>query len=172
MARKVYRTSQGKSIDLGALQLQNETVRAVGNMGVNARGDIVNPQNVTVETKNQTVGRQYKKQVRSNVTDEMPPVSKTKQQKVQASAGTKIEKVKTEKVAKEVDEIIPEVEEVVVVVESEPVIEPVAEPAPVAKSEPTLSGLAGAIAKAKSVKQEPMKTPRQLRQQASGVKKI
>lgn len=174
MAKRVYRTSQGKSIDLGALQLQNETVRAVGNMGVNARGDVVNPQNVTVETKNQKVGRQYKKQVRNNVTDEMPPVSKTKQQKAQAPAGkkvekTKVEKPKVEKVAKEVDEIIPAVEEVV---ESEPVIEPVTEPAPVAKSEPTLSGLAGAIAKAKSVKQEPMKTPRQLRQEASGVKKI
>ena len=130
MAKRVYRTSQGKSIDLGALQLQNETVRAVGNMGVNARGDVVNPQNVTVETKNQKVGRQYKKQVRNNVTDEMPPVSKTKQQKVQAPAGKKVEKTKAEKVATEVDEIIPAVEEVV---ESEPMVEPVTEPAPVAK---------------------------------------
>ena len=172
MARRVYRTSQGKSIDLGALQLQNETVRAVGNMGVNARGDVVNPQNVTVETKNQKVGRQYKKQVRNNVTDEMPPVSKSKQQKVQEPTGKKVEKtesakpktekVKAEKVVEEVVEtVIPEVE-----------IEPVVQPEPVTKSEPALSGLAGAIAKAKSVKQEPMKTPRQLRQEASGVKKI
>ena len=37
--RRTYRSSQGKSIDLGTLLLQNETVRAVGNMGVNARGD-------------------------------------------------------------------------------------------------------------------------------------
>ena len=32
---KMYRSSQGKGIDLGALLLQNETVRAVGNMNVN-----------------------------------------------------------------------------------------------------------------------------------------
>jgi hypothetical protein len=37
--RRTYRTSQGKTVDLGALLLQNENVRAVGNMGVNARGD-------------------------------------------------------------------------------------------------------------------------------------
>ena len=36
---KIYRSSQGKGIDLGALLLRNETVRAVGNMNVNARGD-------------------------------------------------------------------------------------------------------------------------------------
>ena len=169
MAKRVYRTSQGKSIDLGALQLQNETVRAVGNMGVNARGDVVSPQNVTVETKNQKVGRQYKKQVRSNVIDEMPPVSKNKKQIV-------------EPVPAKVEEIIPAVEEKVTEPETnaetiteptvEQPVEPVSAPEPVTKSEPALSGLAGAIAKAKSVKQEPMKTPRQLRQEAKGVKKI
>ena len=172
MAKRVYRTSQGKSIDLGALQLQNETVRAVGNMGVNARGDVVNPQNVTVETKNQKVGRQYKKQVRNNVTDEMPPVSKSKQQKVQEPAGKKVEKTKSAKPKTEKVKAEKVVEEVVETVIPEVEIEPVTQPEPVTKSEPALSGLAGAIAKAKSVKQEPMKTPRQLRQEASGVKKI
>ena len=45
MTRKVYRTANGKMVDLGALQLQNENVRAVGNMGVNARGDIIDSGN-------------------------------------------------------------------------------------------------------------------------------
>jgi predicted amidohydrolase len=39
MSKKIYKTAQGKIVDLGALQVQNETVRAVGNMNVNARGD-------------------------------------------------------------------------------------------------------------------------------------
>lgn len=62
MTKKVYRTAQGKIVDLGALQLQNESVKAVGNMGVNARGDRVNAKNKPVDTKNNQVNRSYSKQ--------------------------------------------------------------------------------------------------------------
>lgn len=72
MTKKVYRTAQGKLVDLGALQLQNEHVRAVGNMNVNARGDVIDGNNRPIDTRNQRVGRQYNKQT-SNVTD--APVS-------------------------------------------------------------------------------------------------
>ena len=43
MTSKVYKSAQGKSVDMGRLQLQNEGVRAVGNMKVNARGDELGP---------------------------------------------------------------------------------------------------------------------------------
>lgn len=66
MTRKVYRTAQGRLIDLGSLQLQNETTRAVGNMGVNARGDILDNQNKPIKSRNQQVNKQYNKQM-SNV---------------------------------------------------------------------------------------------------------
>jgi hypothetical protein len=36
---KMYRTSKGKMIDMDALRLQSEKSTAVGNMGVNGRGD-------------------------------------------------------------------------------------------------------------------------------------
>lgn len=62
MTRKVYRTAQGKLVDLGALLLQNENTRAVGNMSVNARGDIVDSQNKPIDTKARQVSRQYNKQ--------------------------------------------------------------------------------------------------------------
>ena len=39
MAGKTYKTSRGQALDIGSLLLQNENTRAVGNMGVNARGD-------------------------------------------------------------------------------------------------------------------------------------
>jgi len=149
MSKKVYRSAQGKTIDLGALQLQNETVKAVGNMGVNARGDKVNAQNTAIDTRNNSVNRYYKKQTRSNVSDDAVVDSKQSIKKE-----TKIEKRKP-------------VEKVVV---PEPVEAP--EEVAVAKESTPLGGLAGAIAKAKSVKQEPVKTPRQLRQEAAGVKKI
>lgn len=73
MTGKVYRSAQGKMVDLGTLQLQNENTRAVGNMGVNARGDRVNSENKTIDTRNQQVKRQYDKQV--SVTREKPATS-------------------------------------------------------------------------------------------------
>ena len=66
MTKKVYRTAQGKTVDLGALQLQNENVRAVGNMGVNANGDRINAKNQPVDSKNQQVKRSYDKQTKGN----------------------------------------------------------------------------------------------------------
>ena len=39
--RKLYRTMQGKMIDIEKLRGANENVQAVGNMNVNARGDIL-----------------------------------------------------------------------------------------------------------------------------------
>lgn len=67
MAKQVYRTAQGKNIDMRALQLKNEKVKAVGNMGVNARGDLVDSSNKTVTGRNQKVSSQYRKT--TNVSD-------------------------------------------------------------------------------------------------------
>ena len=64
MTQKVYKTATGKTLDMGSLILQNEHVRAVGNMKVNARGDLVDDLNRIVEPKNQEVNRQYNKQVK------------------------------------------------------------------------------------------------------------
>ena len=63
VGKKVYRSSQGKSIDLGALLLQNETVRAVGNMNVNARGDRIDNKGKSIDSKVQQKKRQYNKEI-------------------------------------------------------------------------------------------------------------
>jgi hypothetical protein len=63
MTQKQYRTAQGKLVDLGALQLRNENVRAIGNMPVNSRGDLLDANNKPIDTRNQQVARQYRKQV-------------------------------------------------------------------------------------------------------------
>ena len=39
--RKLYRTMQGKMVDIDKLRAANESTRAVGNMNVNARGDVL-----------------------------------------------------------------------------------------------------------------------------------
>lgn len=69
MTQKQYRTAQGKVVDLGALQLKNENIRAVGNMSVNSRGDILDANNRPIDSRNQQVARQYNKQV-TNVSDD------------------------------------------------------------------------------------------------------
>jgi hypothetical protein len=71
MTREVYRSANGKPVDMGALRLQNEKTRAVGNMRVNARGDEVNENNQIIRTKAEQVKKQYTKQ-----TKEYRPTSK------------------------------------------------------------------------------------------------
>ena len=63
MTQKVYKTANGKTLDMGALMLKNENVRAVGNMKVNARGDIVDDMNNVIDAKTRQVNRQYNKQI-------------------------------------------------------------------------------------------------------------
>lgn len=65
MTQKVYKTAQGKTVDMGRLMVQNEKTRAVGNMKVNARGDIVDDMNNIVSSKPQQVNNQYNKQVQN-----------------------------------------------------------------------------------------------------------
>jgi hypothetical protein len=72
MTKKLYRSAQGKTVDIGTLVLQNENVRAVGNMGVNARGDKINEYNNTIAQRTQQVKKQYDNQVRTNVSDDRP----------------------------------------------------------------------------------------------------
>jgi len=65
MTKQVYRTAQGQNIDMGALRLQNEHVRAVGNMKVNARGDLLDDAGRVIATKPEQVNTQYNKQVQN-----------------------------------------------------------------------------------------------------------
>ena len=156
MTKKVYRSAQGKIVDLGSLILQNENTRAVGNMKVNARGDLLDSQNRPVSTRNQQVAKQYNRQVSTtNVSDQQVVTSRR-----QAEENKPREKKKEKAPAVEAS---PEM--------LEPVLE---QPEPVAPGPTVLpeGGLAAAIAKARQIKQEPLKTPRQQAQEKDGVRKI
>jgi hypothetical protein len=159
MTRKQYRTAQGKIVDLGAIQLQNEHVRAVGNMNVNARGDTIDSKGNTIDSRNRQLNRQYNRQVAAPVSDTPLPSSR-RAARQQAEA----DPVETAPV-----ETAPVIETNAV----DPVVSEASEPAPV--QEATASeggGLAAAIAKARSIKQEPLKTPKQQAQETPGVRKI
>ena len=62
MTTKIYRTARGKQVDIGSLRLQNEHVRAVGNMGVNARGDRIDSQGNVIDPINKQTQRRINKQ--------------------------------------------------------------------------------------------------------------
>ena len=56
---KTYKTARGKIIDIDKVKLANESVTAVGNMKVNARGDKLGPGGQVVAGRNQVMDRVY-----------------------------------------------------------------------------------------------------------------
>lgn len=198
MSVKIYKSAMGRVVDLGALMLENENVRAVGNMNVNARGDTVDGAERVVETRNRQVQKHYKQQV-ANTADVVPAASTQAAKKQQAQQ--KVSKAKIakgtvpsvkEKIVNDsvldvynderlvsnfdkmqdiapVDAEVPEIESMEELAELEAVISEL--PQDTLKSVPR-GGLAAAIAKAQTVKQELLKTPRQAAQSKPGVNKI
>lgn len=141
MTRKIYRTAMGKMVDLGALTLRNENVRAVGNMGVNARGDILDSTNNPIDTRNQQVARQYQRQTTSeaNVINPSRPRHVQRQQRAGSPPAIPAPPEDFE------DDFIKEPEN--------------------STAQSASGGLAAAIARAREVKQQPMKTPREIAQE-------
>jgi hypothetical protein len=151
MTRKVYKTAMGKTVDLGALLLQNENVRAVGNMGVNAAGDLVDGTNRVIDQRNRQVQKQYKRQ--TNVTNSPVATSNVQARKA---------KLEAEQQTSELD-MEPSIDSLITA--------PEPQPEPQITSVPESGGLAAAIARSREVKQELEKTLKQ-RAQEQGVRKI
>jgi len=158
MTRKVYKSAMGKTVDLGALLLQNEQVRAVGNMGVNAAGDLIDSGNNIIDRRNRQVQRQYQRQ--TNVSDHVVPSGTLNARRAkQQQSETTVEETQPETVAEsDLSEIFDQ------------------EPTQSAQQQetnnfPSSGGLAAAIARKREVKQELEKTLRQRRQE-QGMKKI
>jgi len=74
---KNYKTANGQDIDMERLILKNETTRAVGNMNVNARGDVVDSGNKVTSARSAQVNKNYRKQI-GNVAQDTPVVSSKK----------------------------------------------------------------------------------------------
>ena len=145
MTSRTYRTAQGKTVDLGQLILQNENVRAVGNMNVNARGDRLDSSNRVIDSKNQQIQRQHQRQIASNVSDQTVHTSNVHARR-----------------AKQAEQEIA----VAPVEDATP-----ADTTPI-DTAPTGGGLAAAIARSRTVVQEKEKTPRELKQFKPGVNRI
>ena len=57
--KRMYRTMQGRMVDIDKLRATNEDVRAVGNMNVNARGDVLGPGGTITATKEKVIAKYY-----------------------------------------------------------------------------------------------------------------
>jgi hypothetical protein len=53
----------GKEVDMSALRQRNEKTRAIGNMNVNARGDIIDSNGQVINDNNKRVNEYYMKSV-------------------------------------------------------------------------------------------------------------
>ena len=151
MTSKVYRSAQGKSVDLGTIMLQNEHVRAVGNMNVNARGDRLDSNNQVLETKPRQIQRQNARTTNVSATDVHTSSIKARRQAAVVH--------KTEATVAPVATPQPET-----------VTQPPAQDETATGRIPT-GGLAAAIARNREIKQELEKTQRQ-RTKEQGVKRI
>ena len=66
--KRMYRTMQGRMVDIEKLRAANESVQAVGNMNVNARGDVLGAGGKIVTPK-ETVIKKYYEQPKGMVSD-------------------------------------------------------------------------------------------------------
>ena len=57
--KKMYRSMQGKMIDIEKLRAANEGIQAVGNMNVNARGDVLGAGGKVVTPKETIIKKYY-----------------------------------------------------------------------------------------------------------------
>lgn len=146
MTSKQYKTAMGKVVDMGAIMMQNENTRAVGNMHVNARGDRLNSNNRVIDNKSQQIKRQNKKQV--NPASMPATVSNAALRRSQAQSEPEVTSV--------------DLPEETVELETTAVNE---------VANDLQGGLAAAIAKAKTVQQTKLSTPKEAAK-AAGVRKI
>jgi len=66
--KKMYRSMQGRMIDIEKLRAANESTQAVGNMNVNARGDVIGASGKIVTPK-ETVIKKYYEQPKGMASD-------------------------------------------------------------------------------------------------------
>jgi hypothetical protein len=103
--KKMYRTMQGRMVDIDQLRAANESVQAVGNMNVNARGDVLGANGQVVTPKAQVI-RKYYEQPKGKASEgpsriKQTPASETKAVETKAveTKAVATPKVATPKVA-------------------------------------------------------------------------
>lgn len=74
--RQVYRSMQGKEVDMGKLVMQNEMTMAVGNVKVNARGDELGPGGKIIKKREDSLREVAPKSTSQKNVSDMDPEGK------------------------------------------------------------------------------------------------
>jgi hypothetical protein len=152
--KRIYKTAQGKQIDIDSLQIANEQTIAVGNMKVNARGDELGPGGKVSAGRNQSMESYYKLHTPSAGTSKLNlpqenPSNAERIRRMQQEAGIKTTQGVTVSRAAVADDNI---------TTSEPITEQAVIEEPAEVSAPAMRGsLADSIAKQTTVTQELVK---------------
>ena len=104
--RRMYRTMQGRMVDIEKLRATNESVRAVGNMNVNARGDVLGPRG-QIATPKAEVMQKYYEQPKGRVDDTPARAKPTPPRKTAPTPVKKMTPVESKPTAKPVETFKP-----------------------------------------------------------------
>ena len=83
--KRMYRTMQGRMVDIEKLRSANESVQAVGNMNVNARGDVLGSGGQVVTPKAEVI-KKYYEQPKGKVSEGPASTKPAQQPQVEAKA--------------------------------------------------------------------------------------
>jgi hypothetical protein len=136
---RVYKSARGKMVDMDKIKLSNETATAVGNMRVNARGDILGSGGQIAQGRNAVMDRAYAVESAPYSPNE-PATHAQRQTAIQASS------------AKDLHDL------------ANNLITPITNPEPPINQDtdaaPARGSLASSVAKSVTVTQEPLQDPR------------
>ena len=104
--KRMYRTMQGRMVDIEKLRAANESVRAVGNMNVNARGDVLGPGGQIATTKANVIAKYYE-QPKGKVDDTPARAKPTPPRRVAPTPVQKMTPVESKPTAKPVEAFKP-----------------------------------------------------------------
>ena len=104
--KRMYRTMQGRMVDIEKLRAANEDVRAVGNMNVNARGDVLGPGGQIATTKANVIAKYYE-QPKGKVDDTPARAKPTPPRKTPPTPVQKMTPVESKPTAKPVETFKP-----------------------------------------------------------------
>jgi len=104
--KRMYRTMQGRMVDIEKLRAANEDIRAVGNMNVNARGDVLGPGGRITTPKADVIAKYYE-QPKGRVDDTPARAKPTPPRKVAPTPVQKMTPVESKPTAKPVETFKP-----------------------------------------------------------------
>jgi len=92
------KTAKGKTLDMGALAAQNEETRAISNMPINARGDIIDNRG-KVKVAREDISKEFYKnnvpgsdETKVSIKDEIkPPAAKKEEPELETKESSEIE---------------------------------------------------------------------------------